>query len=121
MLANLIIAGGGVLFRAAAQAYRQALQNAQRSGVAQDAAQAGRGAARRREVGLEEARDILGLEGNESFKEVEQKYSNLMEKNDRLSFYIQSKVYRAYERLKSEEEPHSQGEQGSRGENERQA
>ena len=47
VLANLLVAGGAALARAASQAYRQALANAQRTGVAREAANAARARAAR--------------------------------------------------------------------------
>ena len=62
LLANLIIAGGSMLVKAASQAYQKALVNAQRSGVAQEAAK-GTAASMfaKKTMSIEEARMILGI------------------------------------------------------------
>ncbi|CAL5228248.1 g11347 [Coccomyxa viridis] len=100
LIANLIVAGGGILIRAAAQAYRQALVNAQRQGVTQETLKA---ATRARQLTVEEAEKILGIEKNMSYEEVLRKYNYLFERNEKDgTFYLQSKVYRARERLEQE-------------------
>lgn len=105
VLANLLVATGGTLIRAAAQAYRQALQNAQRSGVASEATAQGRSTMRNREMPLDEARDILGLGSSYTLEHAADRRDHLMHKNEGLSFYLQSKVYRAFERLEQEHSP----------------
>lgn len=101
LLANLIVAGGGILIRAAAQAYKQAIVNAQRSGVTAESVKAA--ASRTRQMSLEEAEKILGIKSSMSYDEVLKKYNHLFENNEKLgTFYLQSKVYRARERLEQE-------------------
>jgi import inner membrane translocase subunit TIM16 len=102
VLAQLLVATGGTLLRAATQAYKQALANAHRSGVASEAAEQGQSVLRRREMPLDEARDILGVDLSDSLEHASQRRDALMHKNDRLSFYLQSKVYRAFERIQRE-------------------
>ncbi|KAK9918236.1 hypothetical protein WJX75_002449 [Coccomyxa subellipsoidea] len=93
LLANLIVAGGGILIRAAAQAYKQAIVNAQRSGVTAESVKA---ATKARQMTLEEAEKILGIDSKMSYDEVLKKYNHLFERNEKEgTFYIQSKVYRA--------------------------
>ncbi|XP_076886960.1 mitochondrial import inner membrane translocase subunit PAM16 like 2-like [Bidens hawaiensis] len=99
ILANLIVLGSGVVARAFVQAYRQALQNASKSGVAQETLQ---NAARRgsKVMTEQEARQILGVTERSSWEEIAQKYDNLFERNTKSgSFYLQSKVHRAKECL----------------------
>ncbi|KAK4410699.1 Mitochondrial import inner membrane translocase subunit PAM16 like 2 [Sesamum angolense] len=61
LLANLIIMGSGIMARAFVQAYRQALANASKNGVAQEAVQnIRRGSKMMTEA---EARQILGVTG----------------------------------------------------------
>ncbi|BDA46689.1 probable mitochondrial import inner membrane translocase subunit [Coccomyxa sp. Obi] len=101
LLANLIVAGGGILIRAAAQAYKQAIVNAQRSGVTAESVKAA--ASRTRQMSLEEAEKILGINSSMSYDEVLKKYNHLFENNEKFgTFYLQSKVYRARERLEQE-------------------
>ena len=96
-LANLLVAGGAALARAASQAYRQALANAQRTGVASEAANAAsgaRGAFGRKAMTAEEARLVLGVEASATYAEVLARYERLFASNEKGgSFYLQSKVY----------------------------
>ncbi|KAL6771141.1 PAM16 [Auxenochlorella protothecoides x Auxenochlorella symbiontica] len=101
ILANLAVAGATVLFRAATQAYRQALVNAQKSGVTADSV----GAAARlgKQLTRQEAEQILGIEAGATWEEISKKYEHLYKKNEEAgSFYLQSKVYRAKERIEQD-------------------
>ncbi|KAL8232384.1 hypothetical protein R6Q57_002162 [Mikania cordata] len=101
ILANLIVMGSGILIRGMVQAYRQALQNASKSGVAQETIQ---NAVRRgsKVMTEQEARQILGVTEQSSWEEIAQKYDNLFERNaTNGSFYLQSKVHRAKECLEA--------------------
>ena len=101
ILANLIVMGSGILVRGLVQAYRQALQNASKSGVAQETLQ---NAVRRGSKAMteQEARQILGVSEQSSWEEIAQKYDNLFERNGKKgSFYLQSKVHRAKECLET--------------------
>ncbi|RDY08805.1 Mitochondrial import inner membrane translocase subunit PAM16 like 2, partial [Mucuna pruriens] len=101
ILANLIVMGGGLLARAFVQAYRQALANASKNGVAQETIQ---NTIRRASKGMteQEARQILGVTEKTPWEEIVKKYSNLFENNAKKgSFYLQSKVHRAKECLES--------------------
>ena len=106
VLANLLVAGGAALARAASQAYRQALANAQRTGVAREAANAARARAGRsggRSMTADEARQVLGVSASATYAEVFARYERLFESNEKGgSFYLQSKVYRARESLERE-------------------
>ncbi|KAJ6828881.1 putative mitochondrial import inner membrane translocase subunit tim16 [Iris pallida] len=100
LLANLIVIGAGVLGRAAVQAYRKALNNANATGVAQEAVQN----IRRATKGMteQEARQILGLPENAKWEEVLERYDTLFQRNAKNgSFYLQSKVHRAKECLEA--------------------
>ncbi|KAI8544107.1 hypothetical protein RHMOL_Rhmol08G0269600 [Rhododendron molle] len=101
LLANLIVMGGGIMARAVVQAYRQALMNASKNGVAHEAAQ---NIIRATKIMAEpEARQILGVTERSSWEEILQKYDHLFEKNAKNgSFYLQSKVHRAKECLEME-------------------
>ncbi|XP_010547788.1 PREDICTED: mitochondrial import inner membrane translocase subunit Tim16-like [Tarenaya hassleriana] len=98
ILANLIVMGSGIVARAFVQAYRQALTNASKTGVAHEAVQ---NIKRGSKVMAEpEARQILGVAENSSWEEVVKKYDSLFERNAQNgSFYLQSKVHRAKECL----------------------
>eukprot|EP01023_Acetabularia_acetabulum_P030692 TRINITY_DN28895_c0_g1_i1.p5 TRINITY_DN28895_c0_g1~~TRINITY_DN28895_c0_g1_i1.p5 ORF type:complete len:137 (+),score=23.71 TRINITY_DN28895_c0_g1_i1:112-522(+) len=100
LVAQLIIAGGSIFIRAAAQAYQQALKNSQTSGVAAETIQ---NAVKGKQLSLEEAFKILGLTSEAKAAEIMKKYKHLFEVNSKNgSFYLQSKVYRAWERLDQE-------------------
>lgn len=108
ILANLIIMGSGILARAVVQAYRQALTNASKSGVAQEAVQNIKRASKA--MTDAEARQILGVTENTSWEEVLKKYDNLFEQNAKNgSFYLQSKVHRAKECLEALHQQKGQG------------
>ncbi|XP_062145010.1 mitochondrial import inner membrane translocase subunit PAM16 like 2 [Alnus glutinosa] len=101
ILANLIVMGSGMLARAFVQAYRQALANASKSGVAQETLQ---NTVRRASKGMteQEARQILGVSEQTAWEEILKKYDTLFERNAKNgSFYVQSKVHRAKECLEA--------------------
>lgn len=99
LLVQLAVMGSGMLGRAFVQAYRQALSNASKSGIAQETLQ---NVARKgtKNMTEKEARLILGVSDASSFEEILQKYNSLFENNHKNgSFYLQSKVQRAKELL----------------------
>ncbi|KAJ6880332.1 hypothetical protein NC652_033614 [Populus alba x Populus x berolinensis] len=101
IIANLIVMGSAILGRAFIQAYRQALANASKSGVAQETIQntIRRGS---KVMTEQEARQILGVTEKTSWEEILKKYDTLFERNSKNgSFYIQSKVHRAKECLEA--------------------
>ncbi|GJP35636.1 hypothetical protein CLOM_g20155 [Closterium sp. NIES-68] len=101
IIANLIVLGSGIVIRAFTQAYQQALTNASRSGVAQEAAAT---ASRRlsKIMTIQEARMILGVTEETPWEQVLEKYQRLFERNEKMgSFYVQSKVQRAKECLEA--------------------
>ncbi|KAM7258371.1 hypothetical protein ACFE04_014112 [Oxalis oulophora] len=108
ILANLIVMGSGILVRAVVQAYRQALQNASKNGVAQEAMQ---NVVRKGKVMTEqEARQILGVTEQTAWEEILKRYENLFEQNSKSgSFYLQSKVHRAKECLENVYQNKSEG------------
>ncbi|KAL3617623.1 hypothetical protein CASFOL_037944 [Castilleja foliolosa] len=96
--------GSGILLRSFAQAYRQALTNAAKTGVAQETVQnLKRGSKMMTEA---EARQILGVTENSTWEEISKRYDNLFERNTKSgSFYLQSKVHRAKECLETVHQP----------------
>ncbi|EFJ47963.1 hypothetical protein VOLCADRAFT_117741, partial [Volvox carteri f. nagariensis] len=104
VLAQVLVAGATVLFRAATQAWAQALVNAQKSGVASEAAQAGATAAKKAgQMAIQEAHMILGVDANAPWGEVVKRFKHLFDVNEKHgSFYLQSKVYRAKECIEEE-------------------
>ncbi|GMJ05908.1 THAXTOMIN A RESISTANT 1, mutant, snc1-enhancing 5 [Hibiscus trionum] len=108
VLANLIVLGSGILGRAVLQAYRQALANASKSGVAQETMQNIRRGSK--SMAEPEARQILGATEHSSWEEILKKYDNLFEQNAKNgSFYLQSKVHRAKECLEAVYQKKTQG------------
>ncbi|XP_049415741.1 mitochondrial import inner membrane translocase subunit PAM16 like 1-like isoform X1 [Solanum stenotomum] len=104
ILANLIAMGSSILARAFVQAYRQALSNASKNGVAQEAVQNIKRSSKT--MTEAEARQILGVTEDSSWEEIVQKYDNLFERNAKNgSFYLQSKVHRAKECLEEVHKP----------------
>ncbi|CAN6804191.1 unnamed protein product [Brassica oleracea] len=99
IIAQFIVMGSGILGRAFFQAYRQAIANASKTGVAQEAMQ---NAVRKagKAINAQEARQILGVTEQTSWEEILLKYDKLFENNAKAgSFYLQSKVVRAKECL----------------------
>ena len=71
-----------------------------KSGVGAEAANAARGA---KQLTVQEANQILGIESGATWEEIMKKYNHLFDANQKHgSFYLQSKVYRAKERLEEE-------------------
>ncbi|CAA6655247.1 unnamed protein product [Spirodela intermedia] len=100
ILANLIVMGSSILGRAVIQAYKKALDNANKSGVAQEAVQNIRRASKA--MTEAEARQILGITEQTPWEDVLKRYDNLFERNAKNgSFYLQSKVHRAKECLEA--------------------
>eukprot|EP00249_Psilotum_nudum_P015555 c25389_g1_i3 orf=419-703(-) len=79
ILANLIVLGSGVVLRAFTQAYRQALVNASKTGVAQETVQ---NVIRKTSKTMteHEARMILGVTDHASWEDIMKKYEALFEK-----------------------------------------
>eukprot|EP00210_Caulerpa_lentillifera_P009362 g8925.t1 len=110
ILAQLLVAAGAMVARAAVQAYRQAVINGQRSGVTAETIRK----ATSNQMQLQEARKILGIEDSAQWTDILKKYEHLMDVNKRLgSFYLQSKVYRAMERLEQEKQEDDKKQSGS--------
>ncbi|XP_019173679.1 PREDICTED: mitochondrial import inner membrane translocase subunit PAM16 like 2-like isoform X1 [Ipomoea nil] len=108
VIAQLIVVGSGMMIRAFAQAYRQALSNASKTGAAQEVAQNIQRAGKA--ITESEARQVLGVAENSSWEEIMQKYDNLFEQNAKNgSFYLQSKVHRAKECLEAVYQSKSEG------------
>jgi len=107
LIANLIVMGSGVVLRALSQAYRQAIVNASKTGVAQETVQ---NMAHKvsKTMTEHEARQILGVVETAPWEDVLMKYETLFENNTKAgSFYLQSKVFRAKECLEAARERNS--------------
>ncbi|XP_024358826.1 mitochondrial import inner membrane translocase subunit PAM16 like 2 [Physcomitrium patens] len=112
LIANLIVLGSGIVLRAVSQAYRQAIVNASKTGVAQETVQ---NMAHKvsKTMTEHEARQILGVRENATWEEVVKKYDVMFENNMKAgSFYLQSKVFRAKECLEAARQQTEGQEQG---------
>ncbi|XP_032691488.1 mitochondrial import inner membrane translocase subunit Tim16 [Odontomachus brunneus] len=107
-LIQIIVAGTQVIGKAFARALRQEIAASQEA--ARRAGGGSRGAKHvaantRTGISLEEALRILNVERSDQTELIQQNYKYLMEANDRSkggSFYLQSKVVRAKERIDME-------------------
>ena len=104
VLTQVILIGGRVLGRAFAEAYRQANASAKYAKANQGAGGGAMGVSRQLDVG--EAFKVLGIKTDGLTAEtLGTRYKLLFERNDPKkggSFYLQSKVFRARERLAAE-------------------
>lgn len=58
---------------------------------------------KKNQISLEEAREILGVGESATWEEIEARFKKAFEANEKSgSFYLQSKIYRAHERLEEE-------------------
>ncbi|CAN6299074.1 unnamed protein product [Urochloa humidicola] len=109
LIANLIVMGSTIIGRAMLQAYRKALDNANKTGVAHETINNIRRASKT--MTEQEARQILGVSENSTWEEIVQRYDNLFERNAKAgSFYLQSKVHRAKECLETVYQKNNQEE-----------
>ncbi|KND01041.1 import motor complex subunit PAM16 [Spizellomyces punctatus DAOM BR117] len=117
LITQIVIVGSQILGRAFVEAYKQAAKNA-----AQNAAAGGTGraavdaATRKTGITVEEAAQILNVDKTASMEELLKRYEHLFKQNDPKeggSFYLQSKVYRAKERLELELKRRTEGAEKS--------
>jgi len=116
-IAQIIILGTQAVGKAFARALKQEYQASQQAAAGRrsggrgssgsDGATDSKTAAENMRLGLstEEARQILNVTPESTPEEIQKKYDHLFSLNDKAkggSFYIQSKVYRAKERLDNE-------------------
>ncbi|XP_053205806.1 mitochondrial import inner membrane translocase subunit tim16-B-like [Panonychus citri] len=106
---QMIVTGTQIVGRAFARALKQEMQAsqqaAQRRATSAGANQESATQDLRHGISLEEATRILNIEKQLNKEEIESKYNHLFEVNDRSkggSFYLQSKVVRAKERIDQE-------------------
>ncbi|XP_012268959.1 mitochondrial import inner membrane translocase subunit Tim16 [Athalia rosae] len=122
-LAQIIILGTQVVGRAFARALRQEIAASQEAAKRAGGGTQGReraAANARTGLTLEEAMRIMNVDSLKHPEEIEKNYKYLMEANDKSkggSFYLQSKVVRAKERidqeLQSQQPPHEPDPQGN--------
>ncbi|XP_057371513.1 mitochondrial import inner membrane translocase subunit Tim16-like [Daphnia carinata] len=119
-LAQIIIMGGQVVGRAFARALKQEYQASQEAAKRAGGGKAGASrveANLKTGMSLEEAKEILNVDKLEP-ELVKKNFEHLFSVNDKAkggSFYLQSKVYRAKERL-DQEMKHAATKQGSSSE-----
>ncbi|XP_065354394.1 mitochondrial import inner membrane translocase subunit Tim16 [Calliphora vicina] len=107
-LAQIIVLGGQAIGKAFAKALRQeiaASQEAARRGGGGRQGEKRSEANARTGMTLDEAKQILNLNDLENLEQITKNYEHLFNVNDKAkggSFYIQSKVYRAKERIDQE-------------------
>jgi len=111
-LIQIVVLGAQTVGKAFARALRQELQASQqaaasRRGMNRPGSADSRTAAENMRLGmsLEEARQILNVSPESKPEDITKNYDHLFTLNDKAkggSFYIQSKVYRAKERLEEE-------------------
>ena len=106
VLANLLVACSGAVFRAASQAWSKALQNAKASGVHAEhhvkKKTTSGGGFGTNGVSLDEAKKILPISTDDTKEAMLAKFDRAFAKNDDVSFYLQSKLFRAKETLGKE-------------------
>jgi TorA maturation chaperone TorD len=105
-LAQIIVTGAQVVGRAFKKAFQEELA-ASRQAAARRGTGGEKSAAEdlKQGISLDEAMQILNVDKKPTIEEVEAKYKHLFEVNDKSkggSFYLQSKVVRAKERLDQE-------------------
>lgn len=99
IVAQLIIYGGQFILRGLAEAYRQALANAQTTGAAQNA---GATVARRGRMALEEAYRIVGASPDSPPELIAERLKRIYTLNDPKnggSLYLQAKIFNAQRTL----------------------
>ncbi|CAN6578682.1 unnamed protein product [Malus baccata var. baccata] len=108
ILSNVLVMGSAIVGRAVLRAYRQAISNASKNGVANEAVNNIRRASKI--MAEPEARQVLGVTEHASREEILQRYDKLFERNAKNgSFYLQSKVHRAKEVLEGAYAKRAQG------------
>lgn len=106
-LVQLIIAGAQVVGKAFSAAVRQEIRMSQEAAKARSSANATASAAETMRMGLtlDEAKQILNVENLKDVEAINKSYEHLFAVNEKAkggSFYIQSKVVRAKERIDQE-------------------
>ncbi|XP_052795177.1 mitochondrial import inner membrane translocase subunit Tim16-like [Mya arenaria] len=107
-LISVIIAGSKVVGRAFAKAFQQELEMSKQAAARHGGGRQGEKKAAAdlsMNMSLQEAREILNIEDIANKESVEKSYKHLFDVNDKSkggSFYLQSKVVRAKERIEVE-------------------
>jgi len=104
-LIQIVIQGAMVVGRSFAQALKQELRYSQEAAKRAGGGEKGQQSAQNdlyHGMSLQEARNILNVKEGDSYEELQKKYEHLFKVNDKKqggSFYLQSKVFRAKERI----------------------
>ncbi|RKO90803.1 Pam16-domain-containing protein [Blyttiomyces helicus] len=107
IVTQIIIVGTQIFGRAFVEAYKTAAANAAKGGAAAGGKGAADAATRKTGMTIDEAAQILNVEKDAPMEEVMKRYEHLFKQNDPASgssHYLQSKVFRARERLELESE-----------------
>ena len=105
IIASVVMAGVGAFSKAFLMAYQQAAANAARGGGARAAAQQAKSAMGKKLMARPQALQVLNYNDGKEPKdgvELEERYTEFFEANDPKnggSFYLQSKIHRAWEVL----------------------
>eukprot|EP00164_Ancoracysta_twista_P003683 GFYU01004936.1.p1 GENE.GFYU01004936.1~~GFYU01004936.1.p1 ORF type:complete len:138 (+),score=49.07 GFYU01004936.1:89-502(+) len=103
VLAQVLTMASGVVVRAFAEAYANAAANARAGGAgAQQAAKHAAGRAGARKMSVDEAHMVLGVTTETAPENMAKIYEKMFKQNDVSrggSFYLQSKIFHAYEVL----------------------
>ncbi|KXN71809.1 protein transporter, partial [Conidiobolus coronatus NRRL 28638] len=107
-IAQVIIGGATILGKAFVEAYRVAAASAATQGASAASKTASDPISRQTGITLQEAYQILNAEKDSKIEDVKKKYEHLFNINDPAkggSFYLQSKIFRAKERIDLEKGP----------------
>ncbi|KAI8819237.1 Pam16-domain-containing protein [Fimicolochytrium jonesii] len=103
LITQIVLTGTQIFGRAFVEAWKQAAKNGAQNAAAAGTGRAGQDAATRKTgISVEEAAQILNVDRQASAEEMLKSYEHLFKQNDPKSggsFYLQSKVFRAKERL----------------------
>ncbi|TPX34009.1 hypothetical protein SmJEL517_g03248 [Synchytrium microbalum] len=105
IISQVVFLGAQILGRAFVEAYKQAAANAAKNAATNAASRSADAITRTTGMTIEEAAQILNVKREANLEEVMKKYEHLFKSNEPStggSFYIQSKVFRARERLEME-------------------
>ncbi|KAJ3037218.1 mitochondrial import inner membrane translocase subunit TIM16 [Rhizophlyctis rosea] len=105
LITQIVVVGTQIFGRAFVEAYKQVAANSAKGAGAVTGKAALDAATRKTGMGIDEAAQILNVEKDAGLEDVMKKYEHLFKVNDPAtggSFYIQSKIFRAKERLEME-------------------
>ncbi|ETW06461.1 hypothetical protein H310_02717 [Aphanomyces invadans] len=99
LIANIVVAGAGVVSKAFVQAYQQAVVNAKNGKTVETAT-----VSLKNKMSKEQALEVLNLQGVPSIADIEKQFDRYFKANEPSkdgggSYYLQSKIYRAKEAL----------------------